>query len=72
MTKMTTALPSTIKSIGSVLTVKNILTIAVLFLIVSLLLSYVMRNEIVMYNADGSIAQKGETTPKLKWGFSKS
>lgn len=62
----------TTQAVGKALSIKNIITMLVIVVIVSLLVSYVMRNEVKMYDQDGNQTGIGEIKPRFKWGFSKT
>jgi len=71
MTTPANAVAETTSAVGKALTFKNIVVMMVLVVVVTLLISFVMRNEIKMYDDQGNVIGSGEIKPKLKIGITK-
>jgi hypothetical protein len=50
---------------------KTLLFLTISTILVTLIVSYVIRNEVVIYDTAGNVTQKGEMKPSLKFGFNK-
>lgn len=71
---MTTPVPveSAVSGVKNALNVKTIVFMLVITVIVTLLMSYILKNEIIIKDANGNVTGKGEIVPKMGFKFSKS
>lgn len=71
---MTTPAPvgSAVAGAKSALNLKTIAFMLVITVIVTLLMSYILKNEIVLYDKDGNITGKGEIKPKMNFSVKKT
>jgi len=56
-------------ALGKTLTFKNIIVMMVLVVVVTLLISYIMKNEVTIKDDEGNIIGAGEIKPKLKFSL---
>jgi len=71
---MTTPAPvgSAVAGAKSALNLKTIAFMLVITVIVTLLMSYILKNEIVIYDKDGKVFGKGEIKPKMNFSVKKT
>lgn len=59
-------------TIGKAFDWKKILFLVIMTIIVTLIMSYVMKQEVVLYDSNGNITSKGEIKPIVKFSLKKS
>lgn len=67
----TTVVTEATTTVGRALNWKNVLFLLILTVVITLIMSYVLKQEVVLYDAQGNVIQKGEIKPKFKLGYKK-
>ncbi len=59
-------------TVGKAFNWKNLLFLVVLTVVVTLIVSYIMKQEVVLYDNAGNVTGKGEIKPKIKFSVKKN
>lgn len=72
MTTPTNIVSEATTTVGKAFNWKNLLFLVVLTVIVTIIVSYILKQEVVLYDANGQVTGKGEIKPSLKFGVKKN